>query len=209
MLWRSWLGDKKGIRPVKKLSSGVLAWLSVWSELQTCIWPSWCHCHSLSLASVKSRLVLPFWYWLTWVVPEKGPLNGCVCVCKTSTSTSLCSAFYGGWKRDTARICCCMPCSLMPLLLGAQCLITTYLLQVHHAVVAWYHGTLSSKPATRLRLDFVTKQHKSLNQFTALYVNFPTFATADVHYGRPSQWWADMMSAVSITMACMVVQAVV
>jgi len=32
-------------------------------------------------ASVKSRLVLPFWYWLTWVVPEKGPLNGCVCVC--------------------------------------------------------------------------------------------------------------------------------
>ena len=84
----------------------------------------------------KSRLVLPFWYWLTWVVPEKGPLNGCVCVCKISTSTSLCSAFYGGWKRDTAHICCCMPCSLMPLLLGAQCLITTYLLQVHHAAVA-------------------------------------------------------------------------
>jgi len=46
-------------------------------ELQTCICPSWCHCHSLSLASVKSRLVLPFWYWLTQVVPEKGPLNGC------------------------------------------------------------------------------------------------------------------------------------
>jgi len=21
-----------------------------------------------------------FWYWLTRVVPEKGPLNGCVCV---------------------------------------------------------------------------------------------------------------------------------
>ena len=36
---------------------------------------------SLSLASVKSRLVLPFWYRLTRVVPEKGPLNGCVCVC--------------------------------------------------------------------------------------------------------------------------------
>ena len=41
----------------KKLSGGVLAWLSVWSEVQTCIWPSLCHCHSLSLASVKSRLV--------------------------------------------------------------------------------------------------------------------------------------------------------
>ena len=46
--------------------------------MQTCIWPSWCHCHSLSLASVKSRLVLPFWYRPTRVVPEKGPLNGCV-----------------------------------------------------------------------------------------------------------------------------------
>ena len=44
-----------------KLGGGVLAWLSVWSEVQTSIWPSWCHCHSLSLASVKSRLVLPFW----------------------------------------------------------------------------------------------------------------------------------------------------
>ena len=35
--------------------------------------------HSLSLAPVKSRLVLPFWYRLTWIVPDKGPLNGCVC----------------------------------------------------------------------------------------------------------------------------------
>ena len=60
------------------MSGGVLAWLSVWSEVQTCIWPSWCHCHSLSLASVKSRMVLPFWYRLTWVVVEKGPLNVCV-----------------------------------------------------------------------------------------------------------------------------------
>ena len=65
----------------KKLSGGVLAWLSVWSEMQTCIWPSWCHCHSLSIASVKSRLVLPFWYRLTSVILEKRPLNVCVCVC--------------------------------------------------------------------------------------------------------------------------------
>ena len=42
-------------------------------------WASWCHCHPLSLASVKSRLVLDSWYRLTRVVPDKGPLNGCVC----------------------------------------------------------------------------------------------------------------------------------
>ena len=49
VLWRCWLGGRKGIRPVKNLSGGALAWLSVWSEVQTCTWPSWCHCHSLFL----------------------------------------------------------------------------------------------------------------------------------------------------------------
>ena len=74
------VGQQEGHPACKKLSGGVLAWLSVWSEEQTCIWPSWCHCHSLSLASVKSGLVLPFWYWLTRVVPDNGLLNWHVCV---------------------------------------------------------------------------------------------------------------------------------
>ena len=74
------VGWQEGHPACKKLSGGVLAWLSVWSEMQTCIWPSGCHCHSLSLALVTSRLVFPFWYRLTRVVPDKGPLNGCVCV---------------------------------------------------------------------------------------------------------------------------------
>ena len=73
--------QQEGHPACKQLSGGLLAWLSVWSEVQTCIWPSGCHCHSLSLASVKSRMVLPFWYRLTQVVPDKGPLNGCVCKC--------------------------------------------------------------------------------------------------------------------------------
>ena len=46
------VGRQEGNTACKKLSGGVLVWLSVWSEVQTCIWPS-----SLSLASVKSRLV--------------------------------------------------------------------------------------------------------------------------------------------------------
>jgi len=66
------VGWQEGHLACKKLSGGVLAWLSVWSEVQTCIWPSGFHCHSLSLASVKSRLVLPFLYGLTRVVPDKG-----------------------------------------------------------------------------------------------------------------------------------------
>jgi len=75
------VGRQEGHPACRKLNGGVLAWLSVWSEVQPCIWPSGCHCHSLSLASVKSRLVLPFWYRLTGVVPDKGPLNVCACVC--------------------------------------------------------------------------------------------------------------------------------
>ena len=34
-----------------------------------------------SLASFKSRLVLPYWYQLTQVVLEKKLLHVCVCVC--------------------------------------------------------------------------------------------------------------------------------
>ena len=40
VLWCCWLGGRKGIRPVKNLSGRVLAWLSVWSVMQTCIRPS-------------------------------------------------------------------------------------------------------------------------------------------------------------------------
>ena len=34
------VGQQEGHPACKKLSSGVLAWLSVWSEVQTCTWPS-------------------------------------------------------------------------------------------------------------------------------------------------------------------------
>jgi len=53
-----WCFDTVGwMAKSKELSGGVLAWLSVWSEMQTCIWHSWCHCYSLSLVSVKSTLI--------------------------------------------------------------------------------------------------------------------------------------------------------
>ena len=37
--------------------------------------------------SSKSRLVLPFSYWLTRVVPDKRPLNGCCCCLKLAFTT--------------------------------------------------------------------------------------------------------------------------
>ena len=92
------VGRQEGHPACKKLSGGVLAWLSGWSEVQTCIRPSWCRCHSLSLASVKSRLVLPFWYWLTRVVP----LNWCrpMYVCTGAyVCMNVCMAAVISWHR--------------------------------------------------------------------------------------------------------------
>jgi len=33
-------GQQEGYPACKRLSGGVLAWLSLWREMQTCIWPS-------------------------------------------------------------------------------------------------------------------------------------------------------------------------
>jgi len=34
------VGQQEGHPTCKKLSDGVLAWLSAWSKVQTCMWPS-------------------------------------------------------------------------------------------------------------------------------------------------------------------------
>ena len=97
VLWHCWLGGRKGIRPVKNWAVGCWCGLSVWSEVQTCIWSSWCHCHSLSLVSVKSRLVLPFWYRLTWVVPAVRR----VCVCGLESWGKTYSV-WRPWRADNS-----------------------------------------------------------------------------------------------------------
>ena len=51
---------QEGHPACKKLSIGVLAWLSVWSEVQTCLWPA--------DATAAHHLLL--WYQLTRVVPD-------------------------------------------------------------------------------------------------------------------------------------------
>jgi len=75
------VGRQEGHPACKKMSGGVLAWLSVWSEVQTCIWPSWCHCHSMSLASVKSRLVFTLLVLAHPGSPGQRAIKP-VCVCK-------------------------------------------------------------------------------------------------------------------------------
>jgi len=79
VLWRCWLGGRKGIRHVKNWVVG--CWHGYLSGARCRLAygladASATHCLLLQ----KIQLVLLFWYRLTWVVPEKGPLNGRVCV---------------------------------------------------------------------------------------------------------------------------------
>jgi len=91
VLWRCWLGGSKGIRPVKSFEwwgVGMVICLERGADLHM-TQLSWFHCRPLSLASVKCRLVLPFWYWLTWIVPKKRAVKR-VCVWQ-------CMLFFGEW----------------------------------------------------------------------------------------------------------------
>ena len=74
--WLDWLSIMKSIRPVK------IQWWGIGVVIcrergADCLQLDPLPDTSLSLAPVKSRLVLPFWYRLTQVVLEKRPLNGC------------------------------------------------------------------------------------------------------------------------------------
>ena len=82
LLWRCWLGSWKSIGPVKTLSDEVLAWLSVWSEVQmTYLWFSWCHCHPIRMLYCTATS-------LSKVVLEKRPLNECFCCMSISGLSS-------------------------------------------------------------------------------------------------------------------------
>ena len=66
VLWHCWLSGRKGNRPVKNWVVG--CWRGYLSG-------AICRLHMAQLMPLS----LTFWYQLTWVVPDKGPLTG-VCV---------------------------------------------------------------------------------------------------------------------------------
>ena len=75
------VGRQEGHPACKKTSGGVLAWLSVWSEMQTCIYgPADATAFTVSCFS-KIQIGFTFLVPAHPGSPGKGPLNGCVCVC--------------------------------------------------------------------------------------------------------------------------------
>ena len=145
------VGWQEGHPACKKLSDGVLAWLFVWSDVHICIWPSWCHCHSLSLAPMKSRLVLPFWYRLTWVVPDKGPLNVCVCVCVcVRACVRACVPFSRSLTSSASELCL-----LSSVLFRCWCLSTNWLQQLSEIGVLEKSGARFTNYLTNYHNSFV------------------------------------------------------
>jgi len=73
------LGGRKGIQPVKILSGGVLAWHGLERDAGLHITQLMPLPLSVSCFS-KIQIGFAFLVPAHRVVPEKGPLNGCVCV---------------------------------------------------------------------------------------------------------------------------------
>ena len=133
------------------LSGGVLAWLSVWSEVQTCIWTSWCHCHSLSLASVKSRLVLPFWYRLTRVVLDKRAVKRVNVWSSIRYSDNVLQKY---WRLDRM-------CTLSPLSSNTKDMPES-VIQLHYIISESTHQRLMSDISTG-RMTFLEPNQKCLD----------------------------------------------
>jgi len=63
------VGQQEGHLACKKLSGGMLVWLSVWGEVQICIRPRWCHCHSIACYSKSQLFYLPGFTFLVMAHP--------------------------------------------------------------------------------------------------------------------------------------------
>jgi len=79
VLWRCWLGGKKGIRPVKNWMVGCWHGYLSGARCRLACGPAditATHCLSLQW---NPDWFLPFWYWLTRVARKKGRYTACAC----------------------------------------------------------------------------------------------------------------------------------
>ena len=96
VLWRCWLSSRKGIRPVKNWVVG--CWQGYLSGAGADLHMAQLMPLPLTVScfSKIQIMVLFFWYRLTRVVPDKGPLNGCVSI--------YCSSLYLNSSRCLCRL---------------------------------------------------------------------------------------------------------
>jgi len=94
VLWRCWLGSRKGIQPVKTewWGAGMVICLEQGADLHTS------QLMPLPLTvSCFSKIQIGFTFLLVLAYlgsPKKGPLNGCVCVCANNCEISAFILFH-------------------------------------------------------------------------------------------------------------------
>jgi len=76
------VGRQEGHPPCKTLSGGELAGYLSGARCRLAYRQLMPLPLTVSCFSKIRVLFLPFWYWLTWIVPLKGPLNLCACNCR-------------------------------------------------------------------------------------------------------------------------------
>jgi len=132
----------------------MVTWLYDWVKVQICTWPSWCHCHSLSLA-----LVNPGWLYCqngsAFLVlaypgcPGKRPLNECTSVvCSTAKQVAMlwaCAVKSRPWLDDRNS-----DSSLCMTLCVLQITLIDWLIEEMYGV---WSGVCQSKRYTRQNLD--------------------------------------------------------
>jgi len=101
VMWQKW-------HPAcKKLSDGVLESLSVWVRCRFCIWPIWCHCHTVSCCG--EIIYLPGFTYLFpahWIAPYKGALNRC-----SLSWLDYCKSLLSHLPESTIQCAACHKCS--------------------------------------------------------------------------------------------------
>jgi len=97
VLWYCWCGIRRASALKKVLSDELLAWSSVWSEVQIiCIWSIWCHCHPVISCFIEVENGLPFWCRLTQMSWNRGSWTNVV----GYTSYSQWKPWYWCWRAD-------------------------------------------------------------------------------------------------------------
>jgi len=113
-MWSPLVGHQEENPAYKRLSHDVLAWLSVWSEVQMiCIWSSWCHWYPIDCCFIKIQIGLTFLVPAYQVVLLKWLLNRCLPFCSVHfrvtqhghpycfsrwTVEKKCQLSYVGWQ---------------------------------------------------------------------------------------------------------------
>jgi len=169
VLWHCWLGVRISIWPVKVEWWGVGVVISLeWGA--DCLYmvqlmplhpktPS-------SLASFRSRLVLPYWYQLTQVVLEKRPLNGCSSSSSSSIMVQLLLKFGSYFNRILYRL-------YLPTVI-----LTVIWYSITHSL---FHSRLktsfSANPSHRRPFFFFFRIHYRIPQTVYCYFSAYLFST--------------------------------